>query len=88
MLTKEQQKGSQHDPCTENSILISLTWVVRHMGSIGNEAADKLARAATKFLSEPVPYPGMESVWPGLGVYIHPVVPAGPRTDWKRKRAD
>jgi hypothetical protein len=24
-------------------------------------------------LSEPVPYPGRELVWPGFGVYIHPV---------------
>jgi hypothetical protein len=39
-------------------------------------------------LSELVPYPGRELVWPGFGIYIHPVAQQVPGGIGRGKRVD
>jgi hypothetical protein len=39
-------------------------------------------------VSEPVPYPGRELVWPEFGVYIHPVAQQVPGGIGRGKRVD
>jgi hypothetical protein len=52
-------------------------------------ARRKVIKQKTKgFLSEPVPYPGREEVWPGLGIYIHPVVQQVPGWIGRGRGAD
>jgi ribonuclease HI len=47
--TDAHKKRSQHNHPSANPPSITLTWVAGHMGSIVNEAADKLAKAAIEF---------------------------------------
>ena len=48
-LVEEGQCGNHNNCFINTPTSITLTWVAGHMNSLGNEAVDKLAKAATKF---------------------------------------
>jgi hypothetical protein len=58
--------------------------------TLENASEDQLQQGSrgSSYLSEPVPYPGREEVWPGLGIYIHPVVQQVPGWIGRGRGAD
>jgi hypothetical protein len=84
MKMKEEQSWNG----TTKHILMGMTLCHNAKCTISNLVLGKLAKQGRAKVSEPVPYPGREEVWPGLGIYIHPVVQQVPGWIGRRERAD